>query len=324
MANINSVGLRMPGLREGESANSRIKEYKLSEEELEKYRTQPIESLKRPVVFKPKQEEETRMTPLPTPALKKDGYLQLRFEGKTTEDILKLTGWKETTLKAKRSNWGIYKEQDELAAVEAWGKAHQVKADEVSLDYRFEVYEKLREEGKSQPEIAQMFGMHLEDLKWQVKADRQKQEDYQPAQKDDSAANDTEKKEMVERTKAEDTKVPDEQENPSEEPQRSDRGIVNGVGREAPQEINETGGKQSHVPFRFDLLDAHAMFAVAKVLDEGERKYGKDNWRKISVESHLNHLLMHIFAYMAGDEQDEHLEHALTRAVMAVGVKHQS
>ena len=56
------------------------------------------------------------------------------------------------------------------------------------------------------------------------------------------------------------------------------------------------------------------MFSVAA------EKYGVDNWRKIGVESHLNHLLMHVFAYLAGDTQDEHLEHALCRAMMAVGV----
>jgi hypothetical protein len=31
---------------------------------------------------------------------------------------------------------------------------------------------------------------------------------------------------------------------------------------------------------------------------------------------------MHIVAYMAGDKQDDHLEHALTRMMMAVAVKH--
>jgi hypothetical protein len=50
-------------------------------------------------------------------------------------------------------------------------------------------------------------------------------------------------------------------------------------------------------------------------------KYAPRNWMKISVDSHLNHLLMHVFAYLAGDRQEEHLTHALARAAMAVEIE---
>ncbi len=92
------------------------------------------------------------------------------------------------------------------------------------------------------------------------------------------------------------------------------------VDKDAETTTNEAGGKQSHVPVRFDLIDAKALFEQAKVLHEGAVKYGEDNWRKIPVEDHLNHLIMHAYAYLAGDRTDEHLSHIMCRATFAQGV----
>lgn len=89
---------------------------------------------------------------------------------------------------------------------------------------------------------------------------------------------------------------------------------------DAPMTTNEKGGSQSDIPVRFDLIDAKAMFEMAKVLDHGARKYGEDNWRLIDVNDHLNHLLMHTYAYLAGDRTDDHLSHILCRATFALGV----
>jgi hypothetical protein len=104
-----------------------------------------------------------------------------------------------------------------------------------------------------------------------------------------------------------------------EEPDLS-KVAIGGVGKDAPTVANQAGGKQSQLDYRFDLIDAKALFAMAKVLHEGEVKYGPDNWRKINVDSHLNHALSHIYAYFAGDKQDDHLSHALCRTMMALGV----
>lgn len=84
---------------------------------------------------------------------------------------------------------------------------------------------------------------------------------------------------------------------------------------------NELGGKQSKLEYRFDLIDTKAIFALANVLHTGEQEYGKDNWRKIDVDSHLNHALSHIYAYLAGDKQDNHLSHGFCRLMMAMGVE---
>jgi hypothetical protein len=64
-----------------------------------------------------------------------------------------------------------------------------------------------------------------------------------------------------------------------------------------------------------------AFLAVAEVLDGGARKYGPDNWRRIDVREHLNHCITHLFAYLAGDGSDDHLEHAACRAMMALEIK---
>lgn len=84
---------------------------------------------------------------------------------------------------------------------------------------------------------------------------------------------------------------------------------------------NAQGGKQSRLDYRFDLIDAKAMFSLANVLHTGEVRYGRDNWRKIDVDSHINHALSHIYAYLAGDKQDDHLSHGFCRMMMALGVE---
>lgn len=95
---------------------------------------------------------------------------------------------------------------------------------------------------------------------------------------------------------------------------------VAGVGPDAETVTNDKGGAQSHVPYRMDLIDAPAQFSMAKVLAEGAVKYGEDNWRDIPVRDHLNHLIIHAYAYLAGDTSDEHLSHVMCRAMFAQGV----
>lgn len=93
------------------------------------------------------------------------------------------------------------------------------------------------------------------------------------------------------------------------------------AGRDAPIVINENGAGQSYIPTRFDLVDGKAMFEMAKVLHEGAEKYGANNWRGIPIDDHLNHLIMHAYAYLAGDRSDEHLSHIMCRAMFAQAVE---
>lgn len=92
---------------------------------------------------------------------------------------------------------------------------------------------------------------------------------------------------------------------------------------DAPRTTNEMGGSQSLIEVRFDLIDGPAMFEMAKVLYQGAVKYGENNWRAISIPEHLNHLIMHSYAQLAGDQTDEHLSHILCRAMFACGINAQ-
>ena len=83
---------------------------------------------------------------------------------------------------------------------------------------------------------------------------------------------------------------------------------------------NERGAGQSKTDVRFDLIDGPALFAMAGVLHTGAEKYGENNWRGIDVPDHLNHLIMHAYAYLAGDDSDDHLSHIMCRAMFAQAV----
>ncbi len=82
------------------------------------------------------------------------------------------------------------------------------------------------------------------------------------------------------------------------------RSIADVASKDLPTHTNEKGGSQSRIPVRFDLVDGNAMFAMCAVLHEGAEKYGEGNWRRIDIPDHLNHLIMHAYAYLAGDRTD--------------------
>jgi hypothetical protein len=98
-------------------------------------------------------------------------------------------------------------------------------------------------------------------------------------------------------------------------------GVIAGMGTNTPVVTNDQGGSQSYIPYRFDLFDGQAMFAMARVLHTGAVKYGENNWRKIGIEDHLNHLIAHAYAYLSGDQSDDHLSHVMCRAMFAQGVE---
>ena len=87
---------------------------------------------------------------------------------------------------------------------------------------------------------------------------------------------------------------------------------------EAPTEVNSDGGRQSYLGARADLIPAKALLHVAGILDAGAKKYGEENWRKIPTRDHVNHALVHLFAHLSGDTQDDHLGHACCRLQMAL------
>lgn len=56
---------------------------------------------------------------------------------------------------------------------------------------------------------------------------------------------------------------------------------------------------------------------IGKVLQVGAEKYEPNNWRLIPQEEHINHALIHLYAHILGDEQDNHIGHCLCRLMMA-------
>lgn len=90
---------------------------------------------------------------------------------------------------------------------------------------------------------------------------------------------------------------------------------------------HRTGAANREITSRFSyaytLLSSKALFRLAEVLGYGAVKYAPNNWRAVPVEEHLNHALTHLVASIGGDQQDDHLGHALCRAHMALAVHYQ-
>lgn len=59
------------------------------------------------------------------------------------------------------------------------------------------------------------------------------------------------------------------------------------------------------------------LLTISRVLREGADKYEANNWRLIPQEDHLSHALTHYFAYLVGDDSDDHLSHFYCRLMMA-------
>jgi len=97
--------------------------------------------------------------------------------------------------------------------------------------------------------------------------------------------------------------------------------LVKGVAPDQPVEENELGGKQSSSPYAFHLLPISSLFAAAETAKYGADKYGESfdnrNYTKISPEEHINHAITHLYAYLAGDQSDDHLAHAILRTMFA-------
>lgn len=86
-------------------------------------------------------------------------------------------------------------------------------------------------------------------------------------------------------------------------------------------DINEHGGKQSFLGYRFDLIPSESIRQIAETLYQGSLKYSDDNWKKISTKDHINHALAHIYAELRGDTTENHLAHAATRLLFAIFTK---
>lgn len=92
---------------------------------------------------------------------------------------------------------------------------------------------------------------------------------------------------------------------------------------DGPVAANENGSKQSASPYFLRGLPPLAALRIARILKEGAEKYepdpfgdiGRRNWHGIRSEDHLEHVLMHTFALLSGDQSADHAGHLATRAL---------
>lgn len=93
-------------------------------------------------------------------------------------------------------------------------------------------------------------------------------------------------------------------------------------------EVNENGGKQSKLNVDWTLLPSvYDLREVLKVLTSNCAEYGgdypRDNWKKIDVEGHMNHLVDHAmmgmyFSKFDKDSAYEELTHVVCRALFCL------
>jgi hypothetical protein len=61
-----------------------------------------------------------------------------------------------------------------------------------------------------------------------------------------------------------------------------------------------------------DLLPVRAIIDVAKIFENGAKKYGANNWRKgIPLSRYMDSGLRHAMKYLRGDRDEDHLSQAI-------------
>lgn len=70
---------------------------------------------------------------------------------------------------------------------------------------------------------------------------------------------------------------------------------------------------------RYDLISPVALRRLAQVLERGAKKYGERNWEKgIPVGRYLDSAIRHIYQYIEGHEDEDHLGHAMWNIMAAI------
>jgi hypothetical protein len=70
---------------------------------------------------------------------------------------------------------------------------------------------------------------------------------------------------------------------------------------------------------RYDLISPIGLAAVAAACAEGASKYGDFNWEKgMPANDMINHALRHIYLFLSGNRDEDHLGHAAWNVLAAI------
>ena len=79
----------------------------------------------------------------------------------------------------------------------------------------------------------------------------------------------------------------------------------------------EGGGKRGVVAERYDLVPPIGIQQVAVAMAEGAARYGDLNWHGLPISNCTNHALKHIYQWIDGNRDEDHLGHAAANLLMA-------
>lgn len=70
---------------------------------------------------------------------------------------------------------------------------------------------------------------------------------------------------------------------------------------------------------RYDLISPIGLAALARTYAEGAAKFGAFNWENgMPVTDLLNHALAHVYKFLGGDREEDHLAHAAWNLLGAI------